>query len=302
MEFLIGNYSKGIKKLTINDKVKLESIFFDIDNPSYLTKHDGKVFSVSEMEDGRVANTNNPSMTTTDGMHPCFLTVVNDQLITTNYTSGNISIHDIVDNSLVLFKTVDFLGGSVYKEKQYAAHPHQVVAFKKGYFVVDLGSDCIHILNKDHEVTGQFDFPLGYGPRHSVIVGNNIHTLCELNGKIVTMDFKGKIINEVNTIEEKTHEAAAATIIYKSNTNQILASVRSSNSVYVYDFTSSGLVLNRVFDTMGVSPRDITLTIDNKYLVCCNEESDNITIFDTENDYEIAYDISTTAPTCAILV
>ena len=78
-------------------------------------------------------------------------------------------------------------------------------------------------------------------------------------------------------------------------------SVRGENALYVLRADGANLTAEQKTDCGGESPRDINI-IDNEFLVGCNENSDNVTVFSLQNEEKIikTAEIKLPKPLCCL--
>ncbi|KAF6746800.1 Lactonase, 7-bladed beta-propeller-domain-containing protein [Ephemerocybe angulata] len=131
------------------------------------------------------------------GADPCSVLVDKDQVISANYSSGNISVTPIsITSSESPFLSdssysIQFSGVGPDKSRQEASHPHQVILHPKynELLVPDLGADIVRRYKKDANGRWQFQGHIGFesggGPRHVAFYGDDLFTILELSSKIV---------------------------------------------------------------------------------------------------------------------
>ena len=79
-------------------------------------------------------------------------------------------------------------------------------------------------------------------------------------------------------------EGVTGAAIRLSNDGKFLyCSVRGENALYVFGIGNAGLQLIQKCASGGDSPRDFNI-IEDKFLLCCNENSGNVIVFSLQND------------------
>lgn len=233
-----------------------------------------------------------------DGKDPCYL--INDatNVITANYSSGNINVFGKnADGSLNgLKQKMQHFGKSTNASRQEAPHAHMVYFSpdKKFVFSNDLGADKIYIYNYDAQ---NKKTPLakrdsvavtpGNGPRHLIFGKNNknVYVLQELTGKITAYSYnKGKIsqIDKVSLLATGfTGKFKAADIHISSDGNFLYASNRvESNTISIFKIQTNGKLISLGhFDCGGLEPRNFTIDPSGKYLLVGNQLSNEIVVF-----------------------
>ena len=117
-----------------------------------------------------------------------------------------------------------------------------------------------------------FFFPIGDEPYFRE---HGRHTRVAQHGKVCSLGCE-KLTDR---------EGATGAAIRLSDDGAFLyCSVRGENSLYVFKTQKEGaLKFVQKTDCFGDGPRDFNL-YQNKYIICCNENSGNVTIFPLENE------------------
>ena len=224
------------------------------------------------------------------GKCACHLAVDKDVYIV-NYLKGN-----IVKNCDT---SVAHSGKGINLKRQDMPHTH-FVAFspdKKYVLCCDLGLDTIFVYDRNLKEISSVEVPQGYGVRHLVFSddGKNIYAVNELVPSVSAFtysDGKAKYLNTVKLDCENENSTAAA---IRLDEGKLYVSVRGEDAVYVLNADGVNLKLNTKIGCGGQSPRDIEI-IDN-FLICTNENSDNVTVID-KNNFKIIEELSIKNPLC----
>ncbi len=286
----------GIYQYTMDENGTLTLVEkIELDRPMYMTINNKKMYIVlrapfSDSTDSGVivydidaaGKLVNPSeIQSTKGEVACHITVENTDIYCANYISGSvIKLPDTI---------VKHSGRGVHQKRQDAPHTHFVgfTPDKKYLCAVDLGLDTIFIYNKDLKLISKAKVPMGHGARHIVFSNDSRYMFCanELKSTLSVFSYNDGRLTLIDTIsvlpESCTVESTAAAIrIYE---NKVYVSNRGHNSISEISFMDKYLKLERCIECMGRSPRDFDF-IDNK-MICTNEESDNIFVFDCKNSF-----------------
>ena len=183
----------------------------------------------------------------------------------------------------------------------------------KNIYVVDLG------LNKiiEYEIIyNNFSFNLNQissisfcnneKPRHIVLDRfNNLYVITEESCEIFkikhTRSNKLQICEKQTVLPKETKIKSNYTgcaIKINIEKGYIYVSIRGHNSISVFSIKNK-LNLIQNIHCEGECPRDIELSEDGKYLICANQITNNISIFEIDNGFltfKNKYDINT--PTC----
>lgn len=174
----------------------------EIDSPSYLIRHPEQplLYAVSEGESSTVAalrlTDHGPeliNMVANSGPGACHLCFSPDLrfVITANYGSGSVSCFGLAADGSLTEQTdqLQFTGSGPDPSRQSAPHPHQVVVDGELVLVPDLGLDRVHRLAVDADgklgtAGDAVILPPGSGPRHLVLVDDQLVVACELSAEV----------------------------------------------------------------------------------------------------------------------
>ena len=317
----IGNYTN--KGVTIFDIEKMHSINTEqgkIINNSYVCINKDFLYSVSEIRDENIKsgyissyringdNLEFLNSCSSYGYDPCFITVNSflDLLCVANYTGGSFAIYKIMSDGSI--------GRMIYSEsygKNSRVHQIQFSEDSSTFYVVDLGLNTIGaysiqidngecIINK----LSKIKFENEEKPRHLIIESENTIFLvtegsCELIKIHIDKNYNMTLVDRVSIlpIDVKDNYTGCA-IKNDTNNKYIYLSIRGHNSISVFRI-SHNLELVQNISCEGICPRDLTLTREGKYLMCANQESNNISIFSINNgllSFEKSIDVE--SPTC----
>jgi len=328
-DIFVGNYTEnGIYKMEFADKKLKQTLKIgNFKNNSYICKYKNYLYSAIEIganenvRSGEVAvfelKENEAKLinsTISYGESPCFLIMdpTREILYVANYTGGSFVAFKINEDGSIAEK--------LYFQKFGAKSKIHHIQFSKDYnsiFIVDLGEDCIIEYNINYNKKelsliekSRFYFPEKSEPRHMVIdEKNNIYIVteksCELyklshnkNKQLIFVEKKSILPD--NTIRKENYTGCAIKI--NSEKKNIYVSVRGHDSISIFDIHDDKMELIQNIDCFGKIPRDIAFDKYEKYLLCANQISDTITIFNIENgklSYEDKSKIE--APTCIVV-
>lgn len=174
----------------------------EIDSPSYLIKHPDLplLYGVSEGTNSSVAafrlTDRGPELINTvpnSGPGACHLCLSPDRrfVITANYGSSSVSAFGLAEDGSLTGQTdlLEFTGTGPDASRQSEPHPHQVVVDGDLILVPDLGTDRVHRIGVDGDgKLGRAGDPVllppGTGPRHLVLVDDQLVVACELSAEV----------------------------------------------------------------------------------------------------------------------
>ena len=322
----IGNYSNNeMNILNINNKMLImgtNKLKVKRSNPSYICINNEFLYSVAEIQDTIVNSGYVLAYKITDnrleflneqisyGNDPCFL-IYNELfniLFVANYTGGSFSAFKINEDGSI--------GNNLYK-KYYGpkSNVHQIQFSNdlKNIYVVDLGLNKIIeykiIYNNnifDLEEVSEICFLNSEKPRHVVLDSfNNLYVITENSCEIYKVEHNKK--NELNFCEKKSilpnniqkkPNYTGCAIKIDNRKEYIYVSIRGNNSISVFNI-KNGIDLIQNISCEGKCPRDIALSKNENYLLCANQLSNNISIFEINNGFLTFKDnYNTKTPTC----
>ena len=183
--------------------------------------------------------------------------------------------------------------------RQDKPHPHSVTISPDNRFalVADLGLDRVLVYRLD-PATGTLTphdpafiaTPPGTGPRHTKFSrdGRFFYILNEIDGSISACAYDaargaGTPIQHISTLPagfKVTDPDRAAEIRLHPNGRFVYASNRGHESIAVFAIQADGtLQLVEITHCGGQHPRNFALTSDGNWLVCANQNSNNLVVF-----------------------
>lgn len=339
IQLLVGTYttetSEGIYTLDFNTQtgeINNAILVAKSDSPSFITKSkDGnRVLVVNETDPGMISSfVWNEQKTqlmlqsniSSEGKHPCFVELNQEEnlLAVANYSSGNIAVYNVGDDSKLAEAQVrNHEGSSVVKPNQDVPHAHCSKFSKNNKFlyVADLGIDEIvgYAIDEDNQLSKKFTaykMDAGDGPRHFVYHPSKdiAYIVSEFSNTVtaVTMNTEtGKLekIDKKSSLPENIEEDSYGADIHITSDGKFLYTTnRGHNSVAVFSVAENGsLSLLGTESVRGNWPRNFTLSPDEKFLLVANQLSDNITVYKRNPDTGIltftGVDFKLSKPVC----
>ncbi len=315
--FLIGTYtvntpSEGIYTLDVNVKEKtssIKSIQKGIINPAFLTISPDSSFVYSLTESGSSSTINAfqfdkiagkltlINQVSAGASGPCYITSNDKHIVVANYGSGSLCVFGRNQNGSVseLIQIIQHKGGSLNKTRQSAPHVHQAVFTTDNKFVIttDLGTDYINVYKYNPDAAKDlliaYDSLLvkpGSGPRHLTFKNNGeiAYLIQELDGTVsVINNNNGKLnlVQETTVITQKDIVNGAADIHLSPDEKFVYATNRGSvnNLTCFRVLKNNKLAFVQQISTMGIGPRNFSITKDGKYLMVGNQKSNEIVVF-----------------------
>ena len=318
LNLIVGTYtktceSKGIYVYEFDSKTgdfSLKSNTENILNPSYLTvSNDNKfVYSVSENDkkssvsafefnskSGKLdfINFQNPN-----GLNPCYIINDDKNVITANYSSGNISVlGKNSDGSIAVVKqVVQHTGKSINAKRQEAPHAHMVYFSpdKKYVLANDLGTDKVYVYENKPNVGNEvlmlkssIDVKPGSGPRHLIFSkdGKYVYVLQELDGTVTSFSYNDGILKKVSettvVASDFKGDIGAADIHISPDGKFLYATNRgTANDISAFKILKNGkLEFVQRTSTLGKGPRNFNIDPTGNFLLVGHQYTNDIVIF-----------------------
>ncbi|TRX22112.1 lactonase family protein [Flavobacterium franklandianum] len=315
---IVGTYtkpcdSKGIYVYEFDSNTggfSLKSNTENIFNPSYLSvSNDNKfVYSVSENDkkssvsafgynskSGKLdfINYQNPN-----GLNPCYIINDDKNVITANYSSGNISVlGKNNDGSIGAVKqVVQHTGKSINAKRQEAPHAHMVYFSpdKKYVLANDLGTDKIYVYEYNSnsatevlQLKSSIDVKPGSGPRHLIVSkdGKYVYVLQELDGTITSFSYTNGMLKKVSETKvvspDFKGDIGAADIHISPDGKFLYATNRgTANDISAFKILKKGkLEFVQRTSTLGKGPRNFNIDPTGNFLLVGHQYTNEIVIF-----------------------
>ena len=298
----------------------------DIENPSFvLTNADQTlVFATEETgskQGGKVTSfkldkvkgtLEKISSVFTGGDSPCHISLDPTErfVVVSNYSGGNITVIP-VDQEGTLSSEIQLIqheGSSINPNRQNAPHVHSAVFHpsESRVFVADLGTDKIYLYDFDsnssaplsHAASQAFAVEAGAGPRHILFneAGDRLYLIHELTAELGVYAYEKDEISHLETkslVQEGfTGEVGAAEVRISPDGNYLYASNRGeANTLTVFEINQDDGLLTEIqhISSQGTAPRNFIITPDGKFLICGNQNSNEVSVFDrNEEDGKIS--------------
>lgn len=315
---LIGTYtntcdSKGIYVYDFDTQTADFSLKNSSDrtiNPSYLTVSASNQYVYSVNENGAASSATafgfNPengqldfiNKQNTGGADPCYILDDNKNVITANYSGGNITVFGInSDGSLSESKQIiQHTGKGKDKKRQENSHVHMVQFTPDNKFVIanDLGTDKIYIYKYNPEspdnvleLKESVAVKEGSGPRHITFSPNGkfAYLLQELDGTLTVFSYQDgtlKIIQETQVVFKRfIGDTSAADIHITPDGKFLYATNRgTANTITCFKIFPDGhLAFVENISTLGKGPRNFAIDPTGNYLLVANQTTNNVAIF-----------------------
>jgi 6-phosphogluconolactonase len=323
----LGTAARGIRTLdvSVDGAAELGEPIDVGPNPMYLvvSPATGVLGVVHEQTEGRVSTWTidgddlhrfgDPGATGAAG--PCHLAFdeAGDLIFAANYVGGRLSVHPVgPDVAAEVVLAVDFEGSGPNRGRQEAPHAHQAVvdAARDRLLVPDLGSDRLRVLaltglpaELSHDDDDDIVIHAGAGPRHLVIAGDLAIVANELDRTAAIVDLvEGREVAWFPVDEQVEPRGLGLSAIRLTREGTVLIGDRDADAIAAMRFDAEARTLQRLASvaTGGRHPRDLQLTLDERFALIADQGSDSIAIVALEDGVptEVIGTIDTPAPSC----
>lgn len=217
----------------------------------------------------------------TEGLCACHIASRGGDVYAANYMSGSAKK---LGGKLAVHK-----GKGVNPARQDAPHTHQcaIAPDGKSVLVTDLGLDTIFIYDRNLNLKSKAYVPKGHGCRH-ICFGENGLFYCvnELTATVTVFEFDGQTAVPLETYptlpKSFSGENTAAAI--RIHSGRLYVSNRGHNSIEQLKIEGKTLRLLSSTPCGGDFPRDFDITPDGRLLLCTNEKTNSVTVFEINGD------------------
>ena len=216
----------------------------------------------------------------TQGQCGCHLKVFQDKIYVANYISGSVVM-------LSEGKLAEHQGSGPHPTRQTAAHAHFVGMTPDGKYLlaVDLGTDSIYVYDPELNLQDRVAMPAGHGCRHLAWSEDGKYVFCanELTSTVSTLRYENEKLTLLDTVSalpencSTVNTAAAIRVVG----NKVYVSNRGCDNIAIFTHKDGALSAPEFVDVEGKGPRDFY--IHENLLLCTNEKSDNVSVFDCKN-------------------
>jgi 6-phosphogluconolactonase len=315
-KMFLGTYtrreSKGIYSLVLDtDKEELVDLelLTEENSPTYLARSEkGFTYTVTEIDGKGGAGAYDPEFNflnavTEEGAPLCYVAVDEARQLVygANYHKGEVHVYKILEDGSLEATDAVFHDEPVGPhENQNVPHVHYTDLTPDDRLVVcDLGTDRVYTYDVSNEgkltEVATYVAPAGTGPRHLVFHPNTNYAYLfgELDSTITVLAYDAptgtfKELQKVSTLPEDFEGFnGGAAIRISSDGRFVYLSNRGHNSIAVFAVAEEGASVTFVqhISTEGDHPRDFDLDPTENFVICANQNTDNLTLYrrDPEN-------------------
>lgn len=301
----VGTYStQGLYKLSfLNGHFTLLATSSIFENCSYLCKSQNYLYHVVEESHNpiyasgcivaRTFQLDVLNYQLSFGRGPCFVTIdpIRNILYLANYGDGSLIAFSLEKDGSI--------GNVLYSQKyQHSSRLHYIcLSYDYHYlFAIDLGDNKLfayQIEYQEEQLTlteiCTYCFPKNVGPRHMVIdKSNKIYLLSELSCELYTITFdcsSFRLIQVTSLLPKnvlKESHFTGCAIKMSSDSKFLYTSIRGYNGISVFEIGKNRLTWLQTISCFGKTPRDISFNQKENFLICANQDSNQLSIFKRE--------------------
>jgi len=316
---VVGSYSNGTTSgISVYDfNIQTGDFTFisdvkEVMNPSYLaiSPDEKMIYSVNETREGEASSFRFDKRTgaltfvntqPAKGANPCYINIDKGQnfIVTANYTGGNLSVFPLDKDGSIKPMSMNIN----YNIPDTTASNMHLVIFSPDntrLLATDLGKDNIYSFEVRPGAKDNFlvDPPAsvtklapGSGPRHLAFHPNGKFLYCinEKSGKVTTIKYTDNKLEPIQYIASDTTQSvirkSSADIHLTSDGRFLYSSNRGARTDGIHMFSvnpETGLLTSLGYQSTGVQPRNFNITPNDKFLLCANQNSNNIQIFEID--------------------
>jgi 6-phosphogluconolactonase len=279
-------------------------------NPSFLVATDNNrfVYAVNEYGNSQAAaesfrldkqkgkltpvNKQPTSEAAQGGEDPCNILTNGRQVVTANYSGGDISLYNIAKDGSLLPLVHRFTYSGKAAGKKAHIHCVKITPDGKYMFATDLGNDRIYRFNVDNTANYQnkklfishsivaYEGKDGMGPRHFVFdkTGQYMYAIHELGGIVVVFRYHDGTLTPLQTIMADEGNGHGSADIHISPDGKFLYTSHRLKKDGIAIFSihpSTGLLTKVGYQQTGKHPRNFNITPNGKFvLVACRDNND----------------------------
>ena len=315
-----GSTSEGIYLCTFDEETGVISTLSSVKTPNptfvIVSPDADYVYSVNEYNDGRQAvssfslkddtltqlSTRSTDFGEISGGNPCNLLLVGNNLVSSNYSGGTVSVFPIgrggrLDPPTQCYQYSEIVTRKVLwnqKKSGVLSHMHCAVLSPDGkyVFVTNLGADCIHRFTiaegeeplVEDGVAFQYERRRQAGPRHMVFSkdGRYAYLLCELDDILTVFKYNDGTLEELQTISAYDGKGHGSADIHLSpDGNFLYTSHRlAGDGVAIFHVDKvTGKVRPMGYQPTGIHPRNFAISPSGKWLLVACRDSNVVEVY-----------------------
>ena len=304
MKFIFSGYLKSgetIALYNVSRNIKYKRLdYYSIPNPSYVTLGDGYIYTYDKTSSAITLHSylvKGEEMIIVDKKDIPGTNVTHLQYSPKNEVLFGCSYHD---GTFFGIKVKEGMFGEliVYQKQikdERLSRCHQVLLNKEEteLAVINIALDAIYfydITNNKIRYKDIIALPEGCGPRHGIYYGELLYIITEYSNEIHVINrYNKETLQVISTIPNYTGTSYGATLLFSSDYQYLYASNRGEDTIAKFKVLDNHMLeYENSIPVGGKHPRHMILTNDDKYLISCNKDSNNITIINVHKEEVVA--------------
>lgn len=309
--------SKGIYGFRFNpiaEEHTTPELLADMVSPAYLLMNHSKtvLYAVSEPNDGNngavaafavdptTGQLNKINEVQAPGKGLCHIALdkKDKYLFTACYSEATVQVYQLKeDGSIGEMACIQHHSGKgVHPFRQEKAHAHATCLTPDERYLCacDLGMDQLVVyhfyresgmLERNDAMT--LSLPPGCGPRHMVFHPNGkyAYIVAELSSQVIALSYDKDVgfgvLQIIDALQDKKCDSTAAAIRIGNDGKHLYTSNRGEDSISQFNVNIQTGKLEHICNipTQGKTPRDFIIDQSGSYLICANQDTDNILIY-----------------------
>lgn len=233
------------------------------------------------------------SETRTPGEHSCHVTILKNQAVVSDYTSGTLSLFDLDGEGVPVGEPqlIRFDGSGPNPERQAAPHIHSswTAPDGKSLVVADLGCDRIYRYSVkdgclDAGSQEAFALPAGCGPRHCAFSddGTMLYVATELSDEVLTYSYPEMELMARMLVNDALPGGGSHIALTPDGKFLYVSSRLKNDGIAIFRVLENGLLEKTGYQVTGAHPRHFAISEDGKELVGAARDGNSLEVFDID--------------------
>ncbi len=233
------------------------------------------------------------SETRTPGEHSCHVTILKNQVVVSDYTSGTLSLFDLDGEGIPVGdpRLIRFEGSGPNPERQAGPHIHSSWTSPDGksLVVADLGCDRIYRYavvggRLDLASLETFALPAGCGPRHCAFShdGTMLYVATELSDEVLTYSYPDMELLDRILVNDALPGGGSHIALTPDGKFLYVSSRLRNDGIAIFRIQENGLPERAGYQPTGTHPRHFAISQDGKELVSAAKDGNVLEVFDID--------------------
>lgn len=222
------------------------------------------------------------------GAHPCHLTVLQREMIISDYTSGSLTRLPVSDDGLPVGtpETLSFHGTGPHPTRQAGSHIHSswLAPDKMTLVVVDLGTDCLYRFpvtmgRMVPDSLETFRMPSGSGPRHCAFGDGVLYVATEISDEVLVLSWPEMQLLQRVVVNPECPGGGGHLVLSPDGRFLYVSSRLKGDGIGVFSVGVGGQLSPSGYFFTGAHPRHFALSPDGSLIVVACRDDDRVQLF-----------------------